>query len=181
MGYIYRVASGGARGILKQVNASNDDGHWYGSTCDKTSGLLAGYNTTYPMNSWARWSGIDIPNGVTILSAYVDIKISSFVGTSCGFYIYFNDVRNPTYPTTAAVADAKTLTSNYAGPCYYTTTGWKTIDVLSIIQELYASYKPYTNDEMMALFKGTGSGANYGWMTSYDNSPANAPILRITW
>lgn len=163
-----------------QVGASSDDAREGGGTV-VTNG------TTMTIASSGQWIGcrftaLNIPPGSAIDAATLEFNISS---TS------FDDPNCPIYAE--AVDDAATFTtaSNDISGRTRTTasvtwsgtslgTGWKTTpDISAVIQEVI-NRAGWTSGNDLNILMGFASGANVR-VLSYDNAPADAPILNITW
>lgn len=174
MGFINRVGRSSI-GVYKDIIAEADDGYW-SSSLSNTS-FLTGYSVV-SLNMFARWTGITIPPGVTILSAIVRLNLSSFPGGSySSFDCYFNDVNDAVAPTTPTEANAKVKTTAKVSQSF-NSIGIHDIDVSSIIAELRASYT-FDNDALMMLCIGTGSGTNYA--TYYGYGSVDCAKLIIKW
>lgn len=174
MRFINRIGKLSGGTVDVQVASAANSGYWYGSHFN-TGKLGIGYVTTDPLNGFARFAGITI--GKTVAKSaklYMTASIQS--GTPKG-NIYFEDAAAPTAPTTAAIAAAKTKTTQYVSGDPGS-DGAKEYDVLAIVNELLTSYGPYSNGAMQVLVIGAGSGSNYGWFVGYGSPNAR---LVITW
>lgn len=163
--------------VNKDVAASGDDGYW-----NAGGGLVSdGYLTAFWMflgfweKSFMRFIGITIPQGRTITKG--DLKIYGVTGSPHGTIIFYgDDSNNPDAPTTAAEANAITPTSTTVN--WLSSTGDKTIDIKTIIQELVNSYD-YSNEAIQILAKPTQNGDMTVGFESYDYP--TAPRLEITY
>jgi hypothetical protein len=164
-----------------QVGATANDGLWASSAFAST-GVEVGYNV-FAINAFARWTGITIPDGATIDSAYISSYYNAKVGTGAtGCKIYFNDDAAPTAPTSAATANAKVKTTAYIDQNPPTSGTWNnTGSIVSIIQELMASYSYSAGGAMMMLWFGGTSGSSYTDMYDYGSNSSYAMKLHISY
>lgn len=175
MGFINRVGRSSI-GVYKDIIAEADDGYWSSSL--NNTAFFTGCYTSVSFNMFARWTGITIPPGVTILSAIVRLNLSSFpAGSYSSFDCYFNDVNDAVAPTTTTEANAKVKTTAKVSQSF-NSIGRHDIDVSSIIAELRASYV-FDNDALMMLCIGTGSGSNYATYDDYGS--VDCAKLIIKW
>ena len=75
---------------------SGDDGFWYSTTLNITSDFNYLGDVGLGINCWTRFTNITIPQGVTIINAFVRFtSYSSDSNTTTNVNIYFNDVDMP--------------------------------------------------------------------------------------
>jgi hypothetical protein len=170
-----------------QVSTPEDDGYWtemwtfsnYSSTL--ALGCLAGY----PTNVFCRWTGITIPAGAKITSAYVSFRFCYYSGTPPECTLHFEDAANPSAISSASDGEDRVKTTaniSVTGP----TSGewWNTGSIVSIIQELVDSYD-YSSGAAMQMIINPGA-ESYGAsrQSAYeDGYPAGlwAPKLHIEY
>lgn len=143
------------------LNAGTDDG---------TSGTGSGYNNNASgirvggyfgtANFWIRFSGTDIPQGATILTANVTGSVSTSTGSGAKFKWYGVKEASPTYPTSSADYDGRSLTTATVSETRSGTGAYTSNSLVSIIQELVnqASF----SGTLMLFAKDDGSNATYG-------------------
>lgn len=175
MRFINRIGKLSGGTVDVQVASAANCGYWIGSSVFGDTYLGIGYGSPDTINGFALFNGINIGKSVA-KTANLYMTYAAQAGTALGD-VYFNDAETPTVPTSAASAAAKTKTTNKVtgDPG---ANGAKTYNVLAIVNELLASYGPYSGGSMMILVIGEGSGNNYGWFTGYGSPNAR---LVITW
>lgn len=131
------------------INVSPVDGADDGSTNVPGSGdfsnsapsLIVGWDFT-ARSSWMRFSGIDIPAGSTILSAYLRVNLYAANGAGSLTKIFAEKSASPSNPTSNANYAAKTVTTavvDWVAPSG--TSGFASSpDISSVIQELVDTY-----------------------------------------
>lgn len=165
---------------VQVINTTANDGMWATSLNDDVVYLGAYSGAVY--NVFARWSGITISAGATIDVAYVSSYYAGAMGTPAGCKIYFNDTATPTAPTTSAEANEKVKTTAYIDQNPPTSGSWNnTGSIVTIIQELMASYTSYSSGAMMMLWIGAGTGNNMSVLADYTNYTTRAMKLHIEY
>lgn len=170
-----------------QVSADLDDGNFLnsGGTLDYDKNpMYIGSKSSTVYNIWARWSGVTMPENVTITTAWVSLRRFGSFGTPAASKIYFEDAANPAAPKSLVdVRDNRTKTGAYVEWSPPTTAGtWSNSpDIKSIIQELVDNYSYESGAAMMMLFMGVGSGDNYATFTSHEGATGYAPKLHIEY
>ena len=169
-----------------QVSTPEDCGYWAapstfsGYSADLPLGGLNGYG----LNIFCRWSGVTIPAGAEITSAYVSFRFYDYAGTPPECTLHFEDAANPSAISSASDGDDRVKTTaniSVTGP----TSGewWNTGSIVSIIQELVDSYDYSSGAAMQMIIDGAASyGASY--QSAYeDGDPVGrwAPKLHIEY
>lgn len=169
-----------------QVSTSKDDGYWtmpltfsYGSV-----GLPLGGSSTYPMKAFCRWTGITIPAGAKITSAYVSFRFHNYSGTPPKCTLHFEDAANPSAVSSASDGDDRVKTTaniSVTGP----TSGewWNTGSIVSIIQELVDSYD-YSSGAAMQMIIDGGVSNSFSQQSAYEDGEPDglwAPKLHIEY
>lgn len=169
-----------------QVSTPEDDGYWVTSltfsygTVDLPLGGLSGYQ----IKVFCRWTGITIPAGAKITSAYVSFRFYNYSGTPPECTLHFEDAANPSAISSASDGDDRVKTTaniSVTGP----TSGewWNTGSIVSIIQELVDSYD-YSSGAAMQMIIDGGASNSYSYQSAYgDGDPAGprAPKLHIEY
>ena len=169
-----------------QVSTPKDDGYWIASlefAYDSVVLPLGGSNGSRP-NIFCRWSGVTIPAGAKITSAYVSFRFYNYSGTPPKCTLYFEDAANPSAISSASDGDDRVKTTaniSVTGP----TSGewWNTGSIVSIIQELVDSYDYSSGAAMQMIIIGT-AGYSFSYQSAYEaGSPAGlrAPKLHIEY
>lgn len=172
--------------INKQVAASGDDGHWYGTYFSGVA-ITANYGVNGAGNAihnYYRWTNIVIPAGAKIISATVSCyDYGSGVGTlPDGIKLYFHKSANPAAPTNVTQANAlfSSPTTNYVVPVMSNGGSWFAHpDVSAIIQELVDTYSYASGAAMMCIIQAvTGDASNYGaiYMWNYTGYTRSAKL-----
>ena len=170
-----------------QVSTPEDDGYWiaipafsYGG-----AGLPLGGSSAYPIKVFCRWTGITIPAGAKITSAYVSFRFYDYSGTPPECTLHFEDAANPSAISSESDGDDRVKTTaniSVTGP----TSGewWNTGSIVSIIQELVDSYD-YSSGAAMQMIINDGVASNsFSQQSAYeDGYPAGlrAPKLHIEY
>lgn len=172
--------------IDKQVGANADDGYWMApSTFSYDSVVLAlGGLYGYAINVFCRWTGITIPAGAKITSAYVSFRFYSYSGTPPKCTLYFEDAANPSAISSASDGNGRVKTTaniSVTGP----TSGewWNTGSIVSIIQELVDSYDYSSGAAMQMIINGV-AGNGVSRQSAYEYGTADgrwAPKLHIEY
>ena len=168
-----------------QVSTPKDDGYWttaafsYGGV-----GLALGGLSGYPIKVFCRWTGITIPAGAKITSAYVSFRFYNYSGTPPECTLHFEDAANPSAISSESDGDDRVKTTaniSVTGP----TSGewWNTGSIVSIIQELVDSYDYSSGAAMQMIIDGVAS-YNSSQQSAYeDGDPEGlwAPKLHIEY
>jgi hypothetical protein len=178
------------------VGASTDDarniaGNSTFSAVAATHHLGKFNTTTVYYNGW-RWSGVTIPNGATISSAIVTLYCSNVNGGTTAKTIWYGEAAdNPAAfsNTTALKPEGRTHTSASTAKDFtisnWTTVGYNTgdtIDVTSIVQEIVNRGGWASGNSLVIVATDNGSAnTNYIGYSTYDNAPAKAAKLDITY
>lgn len=153
-------------------------------TSDKTgAGKTAGAKVEHGS---FRFIGITIPQGSTIITAYLTFKSrSDESGTTCNTDFFAEDVNDPSTPANYADWNGRSLTDATIPwdslAAWTTDTEYQSPELKTIIQELVDSYD-YSNEAMHIYWKNDDSdvGArreSYGG----DVDPTYAPQLHIEY
>jgi hypothetical protein len=168
-----------------QVGANADDGHWIeGSSFDATSnGPFVG-NISGVRHSFARWTGVLVPQGAIINSAKLVVMGRAISGTG-KTNIYFNDENTAVAPTTYGEADGKALTSAVVGwniSAFVNGTWYDSPDISTVIKEIVDRPGWSSGNDMMLIWKenGSTSGSYISW-TAREVNTASAIYLYITY
>mgnify|MGYP006883556643 CR=1 FL=1 len=169
-----------------QVSTPGDDGYWttnLGFSYDDVVLPLGGQSGS-PIKVFCRWTGITIPAGAKITSAYVSFRFYSYYGTPPKCTLYFEDAANPSAISSVSDGDDRVKTTANIGVTGPTSGGWwNTGSIVSIIQELVDSYDYSSGAAMQMIIIGA---ASYGASLQYayeDGYPAGswAPKLHIEY
>lgn len=172
--------------IDKQTAASADDGYvWEGIGFNNSGTTVAcGSYYNHPYSVFARWTGITIPSGATIDVAYVSVYYDGVVYSTPGACtVRFNDELNPAAITSTSdwSSNAKTTASvSWTPPTG--DSGWKdSPSLISIIEELMASFTAYDDDEMQLMWSGITSGGYAGYRSYRYTGNVSGPKLHIEY
>ena len=153
------------------IASSYDDGCVNGSgyyPADSETGV--GNESSFPLNSWYRFTGLTIPLGATITSnSYLRLfAVMGYVPVSSR--LFFDDQLSPSYPGSAADYESRAATTSYTD-WQISTWGmmtWRNSPSLqSALQELVTSYGQLTT--VQVLHKDNGSSGDHRvYAMSYD-------------
>jgi hypothetical protein len=168
------------------VAVSGDDGYAFHDddvSITENYDFWGTYNSSYSdQMPWARFPSISIPADNTIDSAYVQWYFISDQTGAITAAIHMVDEASPAAPTNYTQFAADPLTTNHTDWALGDWDGFQNCTVTTAIQELYASYAPYSTEAIMArvLIDGAASGTEREtW--SIDGSSANSPNLHIEY
>ena len=171
-----------------QVAASADDGHgFYSGANIYNSGTLLYFGQTIgnAYTTYVRWDGVTIPDGATIDEAYISMRYDSKYGTPPTCTIYFEDDDDPAAVSNKTDLGARVQTTANVSWATPSTGEWvNTGSIISIIEELMASYSYASGAAMQVLVVGPqgGSTSNYSKIRSYDyEGNDQGPILHIKY
>jgi hypothetical protein len=166
------------------IGAGADDTGYYANAFSTTGVVnwIGHYSTRYQHASY-RWTGVTIPVGATITTAYIILRVTSKDGTGGAVTIYFDDTATPTAPTTAAELTGKTQTTQNVAWSLGTTNGnINSPDIKAIIQELVNSYNYSAGAAMQALLINSVTGNNDTATQTYESNPSYlVPTLHIEY
>lgn len=169
-----------------QVSAPRDDGYWSGSWLFSydTVALPLGGSSGYPINVFCRWTGITIPAGAKITSAYVSFRLYNYSGIPPECTLYFEDAANPSAISSTSDGGNRVKTTANISVTGPTSGGWwNTGSIVSIIQELVDSYDYSSGAAMQMIIDGV-AGYYYSQQSAYENSDPYglwAPKLHIEY
>jgi len=143
-------------------------------------GLVLGGTQYIRVKVFCRWTGITIPAGAKITSAYVSFRFYNYSGTPPKCTLYFEDAANPSAISSASDGDNRVKTTaniSVTGP----TSGewWNTGSIVSIIQELVDSYDYSSGAAMQMIIDGV-AGYDASHQSAYDYE-LWAPKLHIEY
>ena len=182
MGYfINRIGGAGSvpHGSLDaSIAAAADDGFWTAAGEFYSTdgyGLHAGTDA----HSYLRFTGITIPAGAVISSAYMSGAVYYRDGAPTS-RVYANHEAAPTAPTTAATANAKTKTTAYASWTMPGVGSFSSPSLSAVIQEVFNAHGPFSSGAIMLLIIGQNTSAgDVCGINDHSCSPASA--LHIEW
>lgn len=173
-----------------QISAAADD-----AAEAAAGGGVANNGQTLSANAsgaWAaiRFTGVTIPAGATITSAYLDLCVSATTADVMNNVFDAADAADPSMPTAAYGISSLTGTtatktenrdlSMSGNNLFMVADGESGVDVAAIISELIASYDYSSGSAMLFRWTYAGSGATLGVRT-YDNSSARGAKLHIEY
>lgn len=161
----------------------NRDGYYTSSTLNNDPGQWVGGNAGAPNNYVARFTNVTIAKNATISSATATIDIASGSGTT-KLTIGLEAADNPAYPSSAADAGGRTLTSStaaynraYSGGSY-TTNSWA-----GSAQEV-VDRSGWASGNAMQLFMRDNASAAWNYIQPYGVAAAgtaNDPYITINY
>lgn len=180
--------------VTATVAAGADDLSWHnegvGSFSATAATILIGDSDSSNFNRWGlvRFTGLTIPVGATITEAHLSLKATGLTGTIPALTVYGVKGDNPAAPTTRSLANALTLSTAAVGwtpSAWVSTTVYQSSDLKTIIQEI-VNQGTWASGEAIELVltvpRGdTFSAANALSFRAYDNTPADAAQLSVTY
>ena len=142
-----------------QVSTPKDDGYWITyATFPYEVGLVLGGTQYSSTKVFCRWTGITIPAGAKITSAYVSFRFRDHLGTPPECTLYFEDAANPSAISSSSDGDKRVKTTANISVTGPTSGGWwNTGSIVSIIQELVDSYDYSSGAAMQMIINGAES------------------------
>ena len=169
-----------------QVSTPEDDGYWATPSAFSYGGINLSLGGSFgdKRNIFCRWTGITIPAGAKITSAYVSFRFYYYSGTPPECTLYFEDAANPSAVSSASDGDDRVKTTaniSVTGP----TSGewWNTGSIVSIIQELVDSYDYSSGAAMQMIINGV-AGNSASQQSAYEDGEPDglwAPKLHIEY
>jgi len=171
--------------IEYSVGESGDDVVWIPDGGFYTnSNLVFGKGGSY-YYCIMRWSGVTIPDDVTIDAAYITFVVAQVYGIPPACTLSFEDAANPSAPTTTSDAQSRVSTSatvSITGSSDSVGTSWNSPELKTIIQELVDSYSYASGAAMICMVKCTSaSNNNFSSQASWDHADYNPPLLHIEY
>jgi len=164
----------------------DDDGYWNagGNLYDSTTFNWIGNRFGLYYNNWYTFKNITINKGKTIKTAKICFTASgSASGTPFDLKIHGNSSATPANPTTAAEADAITLTANnvaWSPEDFVVYNSVETPEIKSIIQEIINGASWASGNSLMMLIKPVvPAGDARGFITYEDAGAGQMPTLHI--
>jgi hypothetical protein len=144
--------------IIKSVAVGADNGFTGSWGFYNTLTWLQVGNPGSPYNAWFRFTGITIPQGATIVHAYLVTAESSWV-SGTNLKISAEKMANPTAPTSNAnEASLARTTANVIWNSGYSDSAYhNSPDIASVIQELVNNYNYSAGSAMQILVDNNGS------------------------
>jgi len=162
-----------------QVGASSDDGEEVGVVVDLTAAWITLYGTGND-GGW-RWTGVNIPAGANIVTAYVTIYIEDWPhDRGDGKTLYLENNNNP--PTFVAVdgnISNRPKTSGVALPAGNLGAGWEQLPSIVAQVQAVVDGQGGTGDALVALIR-SFSNWDLGVRT-WDGNPDQAAQLYIAY
>ena len=146
--------------IIKSVATGADNGFTGSWGFYNTLTWLQVGNPGSPYNAWFRFTGITIPQGATIVHAYLVTAQSSWV-SGTNLKISAEKMANPTAPTSNAnEASLARTTANVIWNSGYSDSAYhNSPDIASVIQELVNNYNYSAGSAMQILVDNNGSSS----------------------
>jgi len=164
-----------------RVSTPEDDGYWTKSGfSNNTVYLSMGASFGFVRNLFIRFTGVTIPAGSKIVSAYMSFYFYGSTGTPPECALYFEDAANPSAVTSHNDGNRRVKTTASIGITSPTSgTWWNSNDISAIIQELVDSYDYSSGSAMQCIIN--GGSPDSGEVYSCDYSGTRAPKLHIEY
>ncbi|TIS41566.1 MAG: hypothetical protein E5X01_07940, partial [Mesorhizobium sp.] len=182
------VTGGSTPGTFEaRVAAAGDDVEekGSGSISSNVSDLELGFDGSTRQTVGLRFTGIDIPQGAIITSAYIQFQANEVKTGAASLLIKGQDTddASPFTSTSFNVSSRATTDASTAWtPAPWTTVGEhvqaeRTPDLTAIVQEIVSRSGWAALNDMAFLITGTGTRT----ADSYEYNPASAPLLHIEY
>jgi type IV pilus assembly protein PilY1 len=164
---------GGGTTVTSRVNTSDNDADQFGT----------GVSTTVPFYNdgaleAARFTGLNIPSAATITAATLTLtERSTVTGSTIISGEELSNCVDYSSPGSNELSNRKAAAPTAATVNHAHTGGDQIINVLTVIQELYAAGAGENGNPLCLFSDSTGSGTFH----SFDTSSANAPLLSVTY
>ncbi len=173
--------------ILISVNSGSDDANEVSSsvTTDDTSVWVGGGGSPESYLG-LRFNNVSIPRNATIQAASLEMYANTTGWVSMDVNIGAEAVDNSTTSFSASsLPSLRTLTTNrviHASNVNWTSGNWYTFeDVTSLVQTIISRGGWNSGNSLTLVLKGTGGIWGRKFASSFENNPALAPRLRITF
>jgi len=180
----------------RQVSASSDD--CYRRLADPSwslvvLGQVAGSHdaVSYKAGGGMRFTNVLVPQGATILEAYITLHADATSGTVCNSRISAEDVDDaPTFADSAAAFDARWANRTTARvdwdaiPAWLADVNYNSPEIKTVIQEIVDRVGWASGQDMVIFWEDFDGRSSVGAVRagdSYDLSPTYAPKLVITY
>jgi hypothetical protein len=170
-----------------RVAASSDDAEERssGSMRLTSSDLELVYDRTNQQTVGMRFNGVDIPQGATIVNAYLQFQADETSSEVTSLTIQGEDHDNaPTFTSSRGGISSRTRTTAAVpwSPEPWTTVGeagpdQRTPDIAAVIQEIVNRSGWSSGNSLVIIITGTGTR----WAESYDGDPDGAPLLHVEY
>lgn len=172
--------------ITVRVAAGGDDGYAYAPSTfnNNAAGVYFGKGATAVYNTFMRFLSVAIPKGSTINSAKITFEAAlSLSGTTVIVRLVGNDIDDavaPTNYTEITNLDFTTAVVEWSPAAWTSGTTYDSPDIADIIQEIIDRAGWVSGNDLQVLLIHYGSSTNaYRYATSYDGTPADAPLLTV--
>jgi len=167
-----------------QVSASSDDAVRWGVNSfllDSPNDWVDTFNT--PNSSTGlRFTGVTVPNGATITTAYLTLRARFDAMPTEGTTILGEDADDPITFSTFGDYDFRVRTTAYVSwspAAWVADTDYNSSDLSAVVQEI-VNRPGWASGNALALFLVPEGNQNI-WAYSYDSSPSYAPKLHIEY
>jgi hypothetical protein len=169
-----------------QVKAGANDVNEDGSSFDASSSFWLG-NGGSPTSSYGglRFTGVSIPNGAVVTSAYLEAySVQSswmslsfrFGADASGNSLQFSPTDRPSQRPLTAASVAHTSDVQWLANAWY-----RLDDISPVVQEVVNRSDWQAGNSLSLILKGGGSSWARKFAASYEGSPGNAPRLVVTY
>jgi hypothetical protein len=176
---------GGSGSFDGSIVATADDGYEYTGTWATGEVAFGREGTSNEVIGGLRFTGITIPAGSTITSAYVRVYIVNGSGTGNVLArVRAVDAANPGQFSSGSLPSAATLTSAYTDwtVAMSPLNEWRQSgSLVGIIQELVDSYSGLTSAAINIVLRDNGSSNQYLYAEDYEAAGTNEAEIHIEW
>lgn len=177
----------GVSQFLARANNSLADVNQDGSSLDPRKRELWIGTGKYPENSYTglHFANVSIPRGAKIINAYVEMYTMSDQWHYLRYYLYAENIGDATNFTNSNLPANRSLTSQsvtHESNVKWFKGRWNRLDEMApVVQEVVNRADWNSGNNLNIILKGVGNPWDRKFVASYDQSPAHAPKLTITY
>lgn len=177
-----------------QISSGNDDGGWSNAGNTYYSGNAAAIRlgdasvTDLDRNAWARFVGVNIPQGATITSAVLQLYATGLTGTVPQLLIDAENVDSaaalPASGGRTTVTNKARTTANVLWTPTWTLSTWRdSPDIKTVIQAIVNRPGWVSGNALMVFIRDNQAGNVTGQLRfqCFEGDPSLAPVLKVTW
>jgi hypothetical protein len=176
--------------VTSSPTTSTHDGDWNAGGAYNTAidFISVGQASSLSYHGWILFPALTVPQGITITSAYLTVKAYSTptTGTLSDIRtkIFANDVDDAAVPTSAANADAKSLTTasvDWDPATFAANTIYQSPDITAVIQEVIDRPGWASGNDLMILWKNDGTLSDSRLLTYSVDSGGVVALLTVNY
>lgn len=170
--------------ITRQVSSSSDDVNQVNNTLENTSILWIGNDSGTSLTAF-RFTNMPIPQGATIINAYLEVYSPQSSWISLSFSIRGQNSGNSATFSTSSLPSSRPLTTavvNHSSNVSWSANTWYQLNnISSIVQEIVNRGDWQSGNSMAIIMQGTGGNWARKFIRSYNANASQAPRLVVTY